>query len=129
MKKLIFYRLMAELQRRPALKRKIKVFAWVAAFGFLVVGVGTIYAAVAGFRYVASVAKEARIDESVHALKAKIEAVPALAPSTCWETANEYLDLGTLAQTPMNQIFGELKQACLGPGAPNNEPQKESELI
>lgn len=120
---------MAQLQHRPALKKRLKVFAWVTAFSFLVVGVGTIYAAVAGFRYVSSVAKEARIDEAVNGLQAKIDAAPDLSSPTCLATATEILDLGTLWQTPMNKLFNNLKQACLGPVTPTDEPQKESELI
>lgn len=117
MKKYIFYELMRNLRSKPELLRKMKIFAVVGAFGFLVVGSLVIWAGISAFGFVTNVAKEViqspRTSMHVENIKSEAKEIStALMGVNCWDKAQSLMTLDPWLQKPALDNLNSLIATC-----------------
>lgn len=98
MKRLIFYELLRNVQHKPILMRRIKVFVAIGVIGFFIAAGLLVWAGVSAVESIARV---------------QVEALPKIQVATCLDkTQNLILSGAWLERSPIENL-NHLKVACL----------------
>lgn len=116
MKHAIFYEIMRKLKSKPALRRKLKVFAVVGVTCFLVVGALAIWAGVSAVKYVATstnqVISSPTTQDQIQNAKTELQKLQ-FQPLNCWGKAQSLLAVQPWLERPALDNIKNLKVACL----------------
>lgn len=129
MKHYLLMEFLKTLQRRPDLKKKLKVFAIVGVIGFFLLGAVTLYVGWVGVKYVAQVATQVQPLEQMGNLQSEVEKLPGVEIAGCWGAAQEVLSLESLLNRSLAEKFQTLKTGCWNPLLQAPVQGSESELI
>lgn len=118
MKKYIFFELMRNIKSKPELMRKMKVFAAVGAFGFLLMGSLIIWAGISAVSYFTRVTKEVIQSPQtvlhVENIKSEVKGVSTIIQSVdCWDKAQSLMTLEPWLQKPAMDNLNSLIKTCL----------------
>lgn len=116
MKHAIIYEIIRELKAKPALMRKLKIFAVVGLVGFVLVGGLTIWAGVAAVKYVATSANQIisspTAHEQIQNARNELQKVQ-FQPLNCWDKAQSLLSVQPWIEKTVFDNLRNLKIACL----------------
>jgi hypothetical protein len=116
MKHALFYEIMRKLKSKPALRRKLKIFAVVGVTCFLVVGGLAIWAGVSAIKYVATstnqVISSPTTQEQIQNAKTELQKLQ-FQPLNCWGKAQSLLAVQPWLERRALDNLKNLKVACL----------------
>lgn len=116
MKKNILFEILRSLKLKPALMKKVKIFAALGLFGFIVVSVLTIWAGVSALKYVITSTNQAISSPAAQAhlqnAKAELRQVQ-FQSSICWNETQSLIAVEPWIARPIIDNLKKLKVACL----------------
>lgn len=116
MKHAIIYEIIRKIKAKPALMRKVKIFAVVGLVGFFLVGGLTIWAGVSAVKYVVAstsqVISSPTTQEQIQSAKTELQKVQ-FQPLNCWGKAQSLLAVQPWIEKPAFDNLQNLKVACL----------------
>lgn len=116
MKHAIIYEIIRKLKAKPALMRKVKIFAVVGLVGFVFVGGLAIWAGVSAVKYVvvstSQVISSPTAQEQIQSAKTQLDRVQ-FQPLNCWGKAQSLLAVQPWLEKPAFDNLRNLKVACL----------------
>lgn len=116
MKHAIFYEIIRKLKSKPALRRKLKVFAVIGVTCFLVVGALAIWAGVSAVKYVATstnqVISSPTTQDQIQNAKTELQKLQ-FQPLNCWGKAQSLMAVQPWLERPALDNLKNLKVACL----------------
>ena len=113
MKNIILLELLKKLKTNHQLKRKLKIFLGIGLVGAIMVGALVVWAGIATFKSVASLATNPNVQEKVLNLETEIQNLPAMAKVGCWTAAQGLLEVEVWLEKPLIDNFNSIKLACL----------------
>lgn len=129
MKYIIAGEILKILRNTPDLRRKLKVFALVAALGVVLVGGAAIYATVRGVSYVADAARQVDLSTVSPSITEQLKDPARRLGGDCLTVARGLLNVDALLGVPLMESARNLKNACLGPTPEVSPKQEESKVI
>lgn len=116
MKKMILLTILNEIRSKPALKKKIKIFAAVGLISFTFLGGLTLWAGYSALTYAAKTTTQflqtSGTEPQVLATLDQIQRAK-LQPLSCWNQAQCLLELRPWLENPLSANLQTLKTACL----------------
>jgi hypothetical protein len=116
MKHSILFEIINKLKSKPALMRKVKIFAVVGLFGFMFVGGMTIWAGISAYKYVVASVNQGltspTVQSQVQNMKTELKQIQ-FQPLSCWNKAQSLLAVQPWLERPALDNFHNLKLACL----------------
>lgn len=113
MKKLILIEIAKRIQSKPNLKRKLKIFAVVGVFGFIVTTGLVIWAGVSAVRFASNEIQLVNVQGELENIKSRWQSLPRIAMVSCWDKAQSLMNYESWATRPVVDNFKNLKIACL----------------
>ncbi len=116
MKKMMLIAFLKKMKAKPALWRKVKVFAVIGLVGFLVTGAFAIWAGISAVSYVVDKANTAMHSPAaatyVENLKTEVKGLK-LQPLSCWGKTQSLMAVEPWLVRPVWDNLRNLQQACL----------------
>ncbi len=117
MKKFIFLEILRELQQKPNLMRKVKIFAALGLVVVVVMGGLLIWAGVSAVNYVATKANQVAQSPATQAqlsqVQSEIKSLKNINALNCWDQAQSLMGVRPWLERPVADNLHDLKAACL----------------
>ncbi|MBP9707835.1 MAG: hypothetical protein KBD78_09325 [Oligoflexales bacterium] len=113
MKQIIFFEILNRLVANPQQRKKIKIVAFVAIFGFFIATGLVIWGGISALRFAGSQLQAVDVQNQVEKIDSKLRALPEVTMETCWIEAQNLLNLDIWLTRPFADNLKDLKVACL----------------
>lgn len=131
MKHAIIYEIIRKLKAKPALMRKVKIFAVLGLVGFVFVGGLAIWAGVSALKYVVAstsqVMSSPKAQEQIQIAKTELQKIQ-FQPLNCWDKAQSLMAVQPWLEKPAFDNLRNLKVACLDSQVPVCEGSECSQM-
>lgn len=116
MKKIILFEILRNLKSKPALMRKVKIFAVVGLVGFVIISGLAIWAGVSAVKYVVASTNQAisspQAQEQLINVKSELSKLQ-FQPLSCWQKTQSLMAVEPWLARPAFDNLKNLKVACL----------------
>lgn len=116
MNKFELFEILRKLRTKPSLMKKLKIFAVVGVFGFLVTGALAVWAGLSALSYIANkttaVIQSPQTATHIESLKTEVKGL-RLQPLNCWGHAQTLMAVEPWLSRPALDNLKNLKVACI----------------
>ena len=117
MKKEIIAEILKNLNAKPLLKKKLKMYATVGIIGFFLILTLTVWAGISVFNYTLTKAKETiqspSVSNNIKDLKTEMNGMPKLQALSCWSAAQSLIAVQPWLDKSVSENLAKLKNGCL----------------